>query len=76
MEARGPALAGITTDGSPMYPLPIADVCGRIGHQICEFHVLSDLTKAVLKRYGAEAITVLPELRELVEYCRNEEFPE
>jgi hypothetical protein len=49
LEARGLTLAGITTDGSPLYPVPIADVFGRIPHQICEFHVLAELTKAVLK---------------------------
>jgi len=49
LEARGLAPAGITTDGSPLYPLPIADVFGRIPHQICEFHVLAELTQTVLK---------------------------
>jgi len=49
LEARGLTLAGITTDGSPLYPVPIADVFGRIPHQICEFHVLAELTQAVLK---------------------------
>jgi len=49
LEARGLTLAGITTDGSPLYPVPIADLFGRIPHQICEFHVLAELTKAVLK---------------------------
>lgn len=49
LEARGLTLAGITTDGSPLYPVPIADVFGRMPHQICEFHVLAELTQAVLK---------------------------
>jgi hypothetical protein len=49
LAARGLTLAGITTDGSQLYPVPIADVFGRILHQICEFHVLAELTKAVLK---------------------------
>jgi len=49
LEARGLTLAGITTDGSQLYPVPIADLFGRIPHQICEFHVLAELTKAVLK---------------------------
>lgn len=47
--ARGLALAGITTDGSSLYPVPITEVFGRIPHQVCEFHVLAELTKAVLK---------------------------
>jgi hypothetical protein len=49
LSARGLSLAGITTDGSPLYPVPIADVFGQIPHQICEFHVIAELTKAVLK---------------------------
>ena len=49
LNARGLLLAGITTDGSPLYPVPIVDVFGQIPHQICEFHIIAELTKAVLK---------------------------
>jgi hypothetical protein len=49
LNARGLSLAGITTDGSPLYPVPLADVFGQVPHQICEFHVIAELTKAVLK---------------------------
>ncbi len=49
LETRGLTLAGITTDGSALYPVPIADVFGELPHQICEFHVLKELTKAVLR---------------------------
>ena len=49
LEARGLELRGITTDGSPLYPDPIADVFGDIPHQICTFHVIAELTKAVLR---------------------------
>ena len=49
LDARGLTLRGITTDGSPLYPEPIADVFGEISHQICEFHVLQEINKAVLK---------------------------
>jgi hypothetical protein len=45
---RGLSLRGITTDGSALYPTPIATVFGEIPHQICTFHVLRELTKAVL----------------------------
>jgi hypothetical protein len=45
---RGLALAGITTDGSSLYPGPIATVFGRVPHQLCTFHVLKEVTKAVL----------------------------
>ena len=49
LQARGLSLAGITTDGSPLYPTPIAGVFGSIPHQVCQFHVLAELNKAVLK---------------------------
>jgi hypothetical protein len=49
LKARGLALAGITTDGSPLYPSAIAKVFGPVPHQICQFHVLAELNKAVLK---------------------------
>jgi DNA-binding transcriptional ArsR family regulator len=46
--ARGGVVRGITTDASPLYPLPIALLFGSIPHQVCEFHILKELTKAVL----------------------------
>ncbi len=49
LETRGLTLEGITTDGSALYPVPIAEVFGDTPHQICEFHVLKELTKAVLR---------------------------
>jgi hypothetical protein len=47
--ARGLVVLGITTDASPLYPLPIRYALGSIPHQICEFHILKELTKAVLR---------------------------
>lgn len=47
--ARGLRLRGITTDASPLYPGSIVQVFGTVAHQICEFHVLAELTKAILK---------------------------
>jgi hypothetical protein len=49
LEQRGLKLHGITTDASPLYPEPIAAIFGALPHQICEFHVLKELTKAVLR---------------------------
>lgn len=49
LQARGLHLRGITTDASPLYPGPIIQVFGAVPHQICEFHVLAELTKAILK---------------------------
>jgi hypothetical protein len=48
LEARGLVLQGITTDGSPLYPQPIAEIFPGVRHQVCEFHVLAEITKAVL----------------------------
>jgi hypothetical protein len=48
LKARGLSLQGITTDGSALYPEPIATVFGEVPHQLCTFHVLKEVTKAVL----------------------------
>src|SRR5262245_16271455 len=49
---RGLTLKGVTTDASPLYPKPLRAVFGEVPHQICEFHVLKELTKAVLGAGG------------------------
>ena len=49
LKHRGLELKGITTDGSNLYPEPISKVFGDVSHQSCEFHVLKELTKAVLR---------------------------
>jgi hypothetical protein len=46
---RQQTVLGITTDGSPLYPVPIPLALGNIPHQICEFHILKELTKVVLR---------------------------
>ena len=48
LPARQLTVQGITTDGSSLYPQAIAAVFGALPHQICEFHVLKELTQAVL----------------------------
>jgi hypothetical protein len=48
LKTRGLTLKGITTDGSALYPEPIATVFGEVPHQLCTFHVLKEVTKAVL----------------------------
>jgi hypothetical protein len=47
--ARGGVVRGVTTDGSALYPGPLAEVFPGVPHQVCEFHVLKELTKAVLR---------------------------
>jgi hypothetical protein len=66
LDARKLSLAGITTDGSPLYPVPLTDVFGEIPHQICEFHVIAELTKAVLKavaKVRKSLAATMPKLR-------------
>lgn len=53
LTARGLRLQGITTDGSPLYPTPILKVFGPIPHQVCQFHILAEINKAVLKAVAA-----------------------
>ena len=48
LEQRGLRLCGITTDGSCLYPAAIAEVFGDVPHQLCTFHVVRELTRAVL----------------------------
>jgi hypothetical protein len=49
LRLRGLALRGVTTDGSPLYPEPLQAVFGALPHQICEFHILKELTTALLR---------------------------
>jgi hypothetical protein len=46
--ARGLAVLGVTTDGSALYPVPIAEVFGAVPHQVCACHVLKEVIEAVL----------------------------
>lgn len=46
---RNLPVRGITTDGSPLYPEAINEIFPGIPHQVCEFHVLKEITKDVLK---------------------------
>ena len=59
---RSRTVRGITTDGSPLYPVPLAEFFGGVPHQVCEFHIFKELNKVVLrivarlrKRLAAEA---------------------
>ncbi len=49
LTSRALSLRGITTDGSELYPQPIAEVFGAVEHQVCRFHILAELGKAVLR---------------------------
>jgi hypothetical protein len=49
LQARHLTVRGITTDGSPLYPVAIQAVWGDVPHQLCEFHILKDLNQATLR---------------------------
>jgi len=49
LQLRRLKLQGVTTDGSPLYPEPLRAVFGDVSHQICEFHIIKELTKAILR---------------------------
>jgi phage tail protein X len=46
--ARGLTLCGVTTDGSALYPEPLREVFGKVRHQICQFHLVAEVVKAVV----------------------------
>ena len=48
LTARDLTLFGVTTDGSALYPLPLREVFGEVPHQICTFHIVAEVSKAVL----------------------------
>src|SRR5262245_7296 len=48
LTARDLTLAGMTTDGSALYPAPLAELFHGVPHQVCAFHVLAEVVKAVL----------------------------
>ena len=48
LTARDLTLVGITTDGSALYPEPLREVFGDVPHQICTFHVVAEVVKAVV----------------------------
>jgi hypothetical protein len=49
LDARNLVVLGITTDGSDLYPVPLEVVFPGVPHQVCEFHVLKEITQAVLR---------------------------
>jgi hypothetical protein len=48
LDARGLNVLGITTDGSSLYPEVIKAVFPTARHQVCQFHVIKEIIKAVL----------------------------
>src|SRR5919202_2686218 len=54
LAARDLTLLGITTDGSALYPVPLAEIFGGVRHQLCQFHVVKDIVKAVVGAVSSE----------------------
>jgi hypothetical protein len=48
LTVRDLTLCGLTTDGSALYPTPLGEVFGDVPHQICTFHIVAEVNKAVL----------------------------
>ena len=54
LTARDLTLVGVTTDGSALYPEPLAEILSGVPHQICEFHIIAEVVKAVLGAVARE----------------------
>jgi hypothetical protein len=66
LEQRNLKLQGVTTDGSPLYPEPLTLIFPGVDHQVCEFHVLKEINKQILKAVTAvrrEIKKKLPKLK-------------
>jgi hypothetical protein len=48
LTARDLPLLGVPTDGSSLYPVPLAEVFGEVPHHICQFHGIKETVKAVV----------------------------
>lgn len=48
LDRRGKAVSGVTTDGSQLYPKALKQLWPGAPHQVCVFHVIKEITKAVL----------------------------
>src|SRR5499433_2276255 len=44
----------MTTDGSPLYPTPLAEVFRGVPHPLCQLHVVQEIVKAVVKAVARE----------------------
>jgi len=48
LSARHLTLFGVMTDGSALSPEPLREVFGDVPHQICTFHIVAEVSKAIL----------------------------
>lgn len=54
LDQRALTLRGVTTDGSPLYPEPLAQIFPGVSHQVCEFHILKEINREILKAVTQE----------------------
>ena len=54
LDQRALTLRGVTTDGSPLYPEPLALIFPGVSHQVCEFHILKEINREILKAVTQE----------------------
>ena len=47
LSTRNLPLFGVTTDGSALSPVPLAEVFGDVPHHICTFPIVAEVSKAV-----------------------------
>jgi hypothetical protein len=48
LDKRGLEVRGLTTDGSSLYPKILEELWPDVPHQLCEFHVLKEITKVTV----------------------------
>jgi len=53
LKRRGLTVRGITTDGSNLYPKALEELWPGTRHQICRFHVIKEITRAILNTLAA-----------------------
>jgi hypothetical protein len=53
LDNRRLVVLGVTTDGSSLYPEVLKELWPDARHQLCEFHVIKEITKAVLHALAA-----------------------
>jgi hypothetical protein len=48
LDRRGLSVRGVTTDGSSLYPKVLKQLWPKAHHQLCRFHVIKEIIKAIL----------------------------
>jgi hypothetical protein len=65
LDKRDLKVFGITTDGSALYPKVLKELWPDARHQICRFHVIKEITKAILHALAVlrkELTALIPKL--------------